>query len=103
MLPDMHREIYALHHVRLCAVWCLELFFKRFVRFEIISLFSLLTFHSLKTPALSNKSTPSTLGSHFYPEDGDIARSSETSVNTKVVRKIRLPMIFHNEKLVYWH
>lgn len=49
---------------------------------EIISLFSLLTFHSLQTPAVSlNKRTSSKLGSQFYPEDGDIARSSETSVN----------------------
>jgi hypothetical protein len=23
--------------------------------------------------------------------------------NTRVVRKIRFPMIFHNEKHVYWH
>jgi hypothetical protein len=30
-------------------------------------------------------------------------RSVEHIANTRVVRKIRLPMIFHNEKHVYWH
>jgi hypothetical protein len=25
------------------------------------------------------------------------------ATSTRVVRKIRLPMIFHNEKHVYWH
>jgi hypothetical protein len=28
---------------------------------------------------------------------------ASVSTNTRVVRKRRFPMIFHNEKHVYWH
>jgi hypothetical protein len=37
--------------------------------------------------------------------DGDDNKCNGTAVddNTRVVRKIRFPMICHNEKHVYWH